>query len=97
MRFNHYLKEAHFDIAEPYRYYAEIRVFDEHGDDYVNDITRGHTAKSALRDARRYAKTHIEELGKRIKINVFDTRDPKHGTWCIHSETKIYNKRNEIQ
>lgn len=69
------------------RYYAEVRTYDDNGDDWVHDtiddITR--TPEALLNKAIKWSKKNLKGEGK-IKINVFDTQHPKHGTWNIISK-----------
>lgn len=70
------------------RYYSEIRVFDEKGNDYINNIYKdsSKTPEVQLKKAYRYAKRQLKGEQK-VKINVFDTRHPEHGEWNILSKT----------
>ena len=67
------------------RFYAEIRVFDENGVDWINDTVSGRTEQAAFNSAKQYAKNELKGEGK-VKINVFDTQHPKHGEWNISSK-----------
>ena len=69
------------------RYYAEVRVYDENGDDWVHDTVQdmSRTPEALLKKAINWSKRNLKGEGK-IKINVFDTQHPKHGTWNIISK-----------
>ena len=58
------------------RYYAEIRLYDENGDDWVHDIIKdvSKTPEAMLQKAIKWSKKGLKGEG-RIKINVFDTHD----------------------
>ena len=66
------------------RYRAELRYFDELGDDYIHLEFVGTTKNSAFNKALRYHKNNFKD--DTAKINTFDMKHSKYGVWCIDSK-----------
>jgi len=65
------------------KYYAEVRVFDKDGNDYINVDVRGDDLVRVEKDARGYGR----DLGGKINITIFDVSDPYD--W-VSISSKIY-------
>lgn len=71
-----------------YRFYTEIRVFDDIGDDFIHDIydDNSKTAEAQVKKAAKWVRKNLKDEEK-VKLNVHDNDHPNGKGWIVLSKT----------
>ena len=66
------------------RYAAELRYFDEFGDDYIHLEFKSRSRSGVFFQALNHHNKYFSD--EKCKINVLDNNHPEHGVWIIESQ-----------